>query len=101
MHMLKEFIDFLKQYGVVGLAIAVIIGGKLNSLITSTVDGLLMPFVTFFIPGGAWRTATLDIGPFHFLLGPFFGALIDFVIVAFMVFYFAKKVLREEKVGKK
>lgn len=99
--MLKEFIDFLKQYGVVGLAIAVIIGGKLNSLITSTVDGLLMPFVTFFIPGGAWRTATLDIGPFHFLLGPFFGALIDFVIVAFMVFYFAKKVLREEKVGKK
>ncbi|MBI3195070.1 MAG: MscL family protein [Ignavibacteriae bacterium] len=99
--MIKEFIDFLKQYGVVGLAIAVIIGGKLNSLITSTVDGILMPFVTFFIPGGEWRTATLDIGPFHFLLGPFFGALIDFFIVAFMVFYFAKKVLREEKVEKK
>ena len=99
--MLKEFIDFLKQYGVVGLAIAVIIGGKLNSLITSTDDGILMPFVTFFIPGGEWRTATLDVGPFHFLLGPFFGALIDFTIVAFMVFYFAKKVLKEEKVGKK
>ncbi len=99
--MLKEFIDFLKQYGVVGLAIAVIIGGKLNTLISSTVDGILMPFVTFFIPGGAWRTATLDVGPFHFLLGPFFGALIDFTIVAFMVFYFAKKVLREEKVNKR
>ncbi len=98
--MLKEFVDFLKQYGVVGLAIAVIIGGKLNSLITSTVDGILMPFVTFFIPGGEWRTATLDVGPFHFLLGPFFGALIDFTIVAFMVFYFAKKVLKEEKVSK-
>ena len=89
--MLKEFIEFLKQYGVVGLAIAVIIGGKLNTLISSTVDGILMPFVTFFIPGGGWRTATLDVGPFHFLLGPFFGALIDFAIVAFMVFYFAKK----------
>jgi large conductance mechanosensitive channel len=99
--MLTEFIDFLKQYGVVGLAIAVIIGGKLNTLISSTVDGILMPFVTFFIPGGAWRTATLDIGPFHFLLGPFFGALIDFIIVAFMVFYFAKKILKEEKVSKK
>ena len=98
--MLKEFIDFLKQYGVVGLAIAVIIGGKLNTLISSTVDGILMPFVTFFIPGGGWRTATLDIGPFHFLLGPFFGALIDFTIVAFLVFYFAKKVLKEEKVNK-
>ena len=98
--MLKEFMEFLKQYGVIGLAIAVIIGGKLNALISATVDGILMPFVTFFIPGGGWRTAVLDIGPFHFLLGPFFGALIDFLIVAWIVFYFAKKVLRHEKVAK-
>jgi large conductance mechanosensitive channel len=99
--MLKEFMDFLKQYGVIGLAIAVIIGGKLNALIGATVDGILMPVITFFIPGGAWRTATLDVGPFHFLLGPFFGAAIDFLIVAWIVFYFAKKILREEKVAKK
>ena len=98
--MLKEFMEFLKQYGIIGLAIAVIIGGKLNALISATVDGILMPVVTFFIPGGEWRTATLDLGPFHFLLGPFFGALIDFVIVALIVFYFAKKVLRQEKVAK-
>ena len=98
--MVKEFMEFLKQYGVIGLAIAVIIGGKLNALISATVDGILMPFVTFFIPGGAWRTAVLDVGPFHFLLGPFFGALVDFVIVAWIIFYFAKKVLRQEKVEK-
>ncbi len=99
--MLKEFVDFLKQYGVVGLAFAVIIGGKLNALVGSMVDGILMPIVTFFIPGGAWRTATLDIGPFHFLLGPFLGAAIDFLIVAWLIFIFAKKVLREEKVTKR
>ena len=99
--MLKEFMEFLKQYGVIGLAIAVIIGGKLNALISATVDGILMPIITFFIPGGEWRSATLDIGPFHFLLGPFFGALIDFLIVAWIVFYFAKKILKEEKVAKK
>lgn len=99
--MLKEFLDFLKQYGVIGLAIAVIIGGKLNALISAIVDGILMPIITFFIPGGEWRTATLDIGPFHFLLGPFFGAVVDFLIVAWIVFYFAKKVLKEEKVTKK
>jgi large conductance mechanosensitive channel len=98
--MVKEFLGFLKEYGIVGLAIAVIIGGKANALVTATVDGILMPFITFFIPGGAWRTATLDLGPFHFLFGPFFGALIDFSIVALMVFYFAKKVLKEEKVAK-
>jgi large conductance mechanosensitive channel len=96
--MLKEFMTFLKQYGVIGLAIAVIIGGK---LVAATVNGILMPIITFFIPGGAWRTATLDIGPIQFLLGPFIGAAIDFIIVAWIVFVFAKKVLREETVAKK
>ena len=55
-----EFFEFLKTYGIIGLAIAVIIGGKLNALVTATVDGLLMPIVTYFIPGGGWRTATRD-----------------------------------------
>ena len=99
--MYKEFMDFLKQYGVIGLAIAVIIGGKLNVLVSSTVDGILMPIITFFIPGGTWRTSTLDLGPFHFLLGPFFGALIDFLIVALIVFLVAKHIFREDKVAKK
>ena len=99
--MTKEFITFLRQYGIIGLAIAVIIGGKLNALISATVDGILMPIITFFIPGGEWRTATFDVGPIKFLLGPFFGALIDFIIVALVVFYMSKKLLREEVVTKK
>ena len=97
----KEFIGFLKQYGVIGLAIAVIIGGKANALVTSLVDGILMPIVTFFVPGGSWRTATLNVGPIHFLLGPVLGASVDFVIVAYLVFWFSKTVLREEMVTKK
>jgi large conductance mechanosensitive channel len=98
---MREFMAFLKVYGVVGLAIAVIIGGKANALVTAVVDGILMPIVTFFVPGGEWRTATLDIGPMHFLLGPVFGATVDFVIVAWLVFWLSKKVLREETVTKK
>lgn len=97
----KEFLGFLKQYGVIGLAIAVIIGGKGNALVTSLVDGILMPIVTFFVPGGGWRTATLNVGPIHFLLGPVLGASVDFVIVAYLVFWFSKKMLREETVTKK
>lgn len=99
--MYKEFLAFLKQYGVIGLAIAVIIGGKANALVTSLVDGVIMPIVTFFVPGGAWRTATIDLGPLHFLVGPVLGAAIDFLIVAWLVFWFSKKILREETVTKK
>ena len=98
---MKEFIAFLKQYGVIGLAIAVIIGGKANAVVTTVVDGILMPIVAFFVPGGAWRTATFDLGPIHFLIGPVLGAGIDFLIVACLVFYFSKKVLKEETVSKK
>jgi len=99
--MRQEFIAFLKQYGVIGLAIAVIIGGKANALVAALVDGILMPVVTFFIPGGAWRTTTLDVGPIHFLLGPVLGAGVDFLIVAWLVFWFSKQVLREATVTKK
>jgi len=97
----KEFLTFLKQYGVIGLAIAVIIGGKANALVTALVDGILMPIVTFFIPGGTWRTATLDVGPVQLLLGPIFGAAVDFLIVAWLVFWLSKQVLKEETVTKK
>ncbi len=99
--MLKEFGAFLKQYGVIGLAIAVIIGGKANDLVKAVTDGLLMPIVAAAIPGGEWRTATLNIGPVKFLLGPVLGAGLDFVIVAFLVFWFSKLVLKEETVSKK
>ncbi len=99
--MRKEFLEFLKNYGVIGLAIAVILGGKLNALVSALVDGVLMPFLTFFIPGGNWRTATVDIGSIQLTIGPLFGALIDFLIVAYLVFWFAKKVLKEDTVAKK
>ncbi len=98
--MIKEFIEFLKQYGVVGLAIAVVIGGKANAMVTAFVDGVLMPVVGAMIPGGAWKTYTLDVGPIKFLLGPFLGAIIDFVIVAALVFAIAKTVLKQDKVAK-
>jgi len=62
--MRQEFIAFLKQYGVIGLAIAVIIGGKANALVTALVDGILMPVVTFFIPGVAHHDARRGPDPF-------------------------------------
>ncbi len=93
----KEFMAFLKQYGVIGLAIAVIIGGKAGGLVTAIVDNLIMPIVGMVTPGGDWRT--LKLGPFG--IGPILGAGLDFLIVAWMVFWFAKKILKEESVAKK
>ncbi|MBI2406780.1 MAG: MscL family protein [Gemmatimonadetes bacterium] len=101
--MIKEFVAFLKQYGVVGLAIAVIIGGKLNDLVTAVVGGLLMPIVgvATSAAGGDWRSWTPEKWGVKWELGRVLGAGIDFIIVAFIVFWMAKKILKEETVGKK
>lgn len=99
--MRKEFIEFLKNYGVIGLAIAVVIGGKANAMVSTLVDGILMPIITVFLPEGDWRSAALDLGGVSLVWGPFLAAIIDFIIVALIVFMIAKKILKEETVAKK
>jgi large conductance mechanosensitive channel len=86
-----EFMDFLNKYGVVGLAIAFIIGGAAGTLISALVNDLIMPIISVLIPGGAWRTTVFYVGPIMFLLGDFAGALINFIIIALVVFLLSKQ----------
>ncbi len=95
--MVGEFMGFLKNYGVIGLAIGVVIGGKVSELVGSIVEGLINPLIGM-ATGGADFTK-LMVGPFG--IGKVITALINFVIVALLVFWFAKKVLREETVAKR
>ena len=87
----EEFMDFLNKYGVIGLAIAFIIGGAAGRLVSALVADLLMPVIAVIIPGGEWRTTTFNVGPIKFLLGDFFGTLIDFLIIALVVFILSKQ----------
>jgi len=101
MSLIKDFMDFLKEYKVIALAVAFIIGAALTALVTSLVNDIVMPVITPFIPGGAWQTATLALGSIVIKWGSFLGAVINFVVIAIVVFMIAKMVLKEEKVGKK
>ncbi len=51
----EEFVQFLRKYGVMGLAIAFVIGGAVMSLVSAFVKDILMPVITFFLPQGAWE----------------------------------------------
>jgi len=97
----KEFKEFLQEYKVVGLAVAFIMGVAITTLVKSLVDNIIMPIITPFIPGGAWQTATLTLGKIVISWGAFVGALLNFIIIAFVVFMLAKLVLKEDKVAKK
>lgn len=99
--MFKEFVTFLKNYGVIGLAIAVIIGGKLNEFVTSVVQDLLMPLVFQPALKAAQVNNIRELSYNGILYGKVVGSAIDFLIVAFVVFMIAKYVLREETVAKK
>ena len=101
MKLMQEFKEFLKEYKVIGLAVAFVVGVAATSLVKSIVDNIIMPIITPFIPGGAWKTATLSLGPIVLGLGAFVGDLINFVIIALAVFLIAKIVLKKEKVTKK
>jgi large conductance mechanosensitive channel len=99
--MFKEFMAFLKAYGVIGLAIAVIIGGKLNELVSSLVNDLLTPLLFKPMLEAAQIDDVRKLSLGGIMIGKVVGSTIDFLIVAVLVFVFAKFVLKEETVAKK
>jgi large conductance mechanosensitive channel len=96
--MFQQFMQFLKSYNVIGLALAVIIGGKANALAGAFINDLLTPLLL----QPAMRAAGVDqIGALSaggILYGKVLAALLDFVLMATLVFLFAKLLLKEEVV---
>lgn len=103
-NLFQEFRAFLDKYGVVGLAIAFIIGIALTGLVQALVADIITPLLkpVFAALGDDWKTASTDVGPFGpFKIGHFVDALLSFIIMAGFVFLVAKYALREKSVAKK
>lgn len=94
---MQQFMDFLNKYGVIGLAIAFVMGAAISKLVTALVNDLIMPIIGALIPGGDWRAATLNIANIKFMIGDFAGALIDFIIIAIVIFMIVKMIVKEKK----
>jgi large conductance mechanosensitive channel len=88
-----EFLDFIGKAGVLGLAVGFIMGTYIGTVVSALVQDIIMPVPSAFLPGGDWRKAvfTLPIGNgMNFALGDFVGVIINFLIVACVVFLIAK-----------
>ena len=96
MAMIKEFKDFLLKQNIVALAIAVVVGTALNTLVKSLVDNFIMPIVAALGPGGDWQTATWDVGSVKFGVGDFLAALINFLIIGFVAWRISKIFIKPE-----
>ena len=96
MGFVDEFVGFLNKHKVIGLAVAFIIGAAATKLVSAIVQDLVMPVIAVLTPAGDWRQAVWQAGPVKFMIGDFAGALIDFVIVAVVVFLLVKYVAKED-----
>lgn len=96
----QEFMEFLQKYQVIGLAVAFVIGTAASKLVTSMVTDIIMPIVGVLTPEGNWRESVLQIGPIKFLLGDFVGAIIDFMIIALVIFLTVKYVMKGDTTKK-
>jgi len=84
--MLKEFKDFAMRGNVMDLAIAVIIGGAFGKIIASLVNDVLMPLIGLALGGLNFSELSFTVGSAVIMYGAFIQAIVDFIIVAFVIF---------------
>ena len=88
-----EFLAFLGKAGVLGLAVGFIMGSYVGQVVSALVQDIIMPIPGAFVVGGDWRKAVVSIpigNGMHFALGDFVGVIINFLIVAAVIFLIAK-----------
>jgi large conductance mechanosensitive channel len=88
-----EFMEFIGKAGVLGLAVGFIMGTYIGKVVSALVQDIIMPVPGALIPGGNWKNATLTIPigeGMNFAVGDFISVIIDFLIVAIVVFLIAR-----------
>ena len=103
--MIKGFKEFLLKNNVLALAVAVIVGGAVGKVVSSLAADIIMPLISMVLPAGDWRTAKLMLGTTvgpdgkevvnAISYGSFFGSVVDFLIIALVVYLMTKALIKE------
>ena len=95
--MLKEFQDFVNRGNVIDLAVAVIIGGAFGAIITSLVNDIIMPIVGIIVGGVDFASLSIEVGDAMILYGSFVQAIVNFLIIAFVLFLIVRSINKLQK----
>ena len=90
MGFIKEFREFAMKGNIVDLAVAVIIGTAFGKIVTALTDTIIMPIISLVMGKGGVSELSVTIGNTIFPIGIFLQAVIDFVLVAFVLFLIIK-----------
>jgi large conductance mechanosensitive channel len=89
--MLKEFRQFILRGNLVDLAVAVVVGTAFTALVNSLVKSLMTPLIAAIFGKHDFSSLTFTINGSRFLYGDFINALITFLTVAVVMFFFVVK----------
>jgi len=88
---MKDFLDFIREQGVVGLAVGFILGGAVSKVVSSLVEDIINPLLSIILGAtGNLGTASLKIGVVSISYGHFLTVFVDFVVIAFVVYFIVK-----------
>jgi large conductance mechanosensitive channel len=93
----QEFVLFLKTFGIIGLAIAFIIGQAASQLVTAFVNDIIDPIIGIFLPGGNLSGLVVQVPNLYgdststFRYGDLIANIIDFMVIALIVFILYKQ----------
>ncbi|MDO4456549.1 MAG: large-conductance mechanosensitive channel protein MscL [Ligilactobacillus agilis] len=90
--MLKEFKEFISRGNVMDMAVGVIIGGAFTAIVKSLVDNLINPLIGLFVGSIDFSDWAFKVGSANFKVGSFINSVINFLIIAMVVFFLLKAV---------
>jgi len=79
---LSDFVEFIKKYGVIGLALGVIVGNSINALVKSLVDNLINPLLAKLVDAQSLASWTV----WDIRVGQFTSDFINFILLMFVVY---------------
>lgn len=88
--MLKEFKEFAMKGNIVDLAVAVIIGTAFGKIVTALTDSIIMPVISMIVGKGGMSGIAFTVGDTIFPVGLLIQAVIDFILIAFVLFMIIK-----------
>ncbi|KKS07109.1 MAG: hypothetical protein A2391_00315 [Candidatus Brennerbacteria bacterium RIFOXYB1_FULL_41_13] len=88
---MKGFINFIREQGVIGLAVGFILGGAVSKVVSALVSDIINPLLGIILgAAGELKTASINIGSAKILYGDFISVIVDFLIIALVVYYGVK-----------
>ena len=99
--MIAEFRDFIAKGNVMDLAVGIIIGAAFTAIVTSLVEDLIQPLIGLIVGGLDFSGLSFGVADAQFMYGSFITAVINFLIIAFVVFMLVKGVNRVKSMAEK